>query len=77
MEYLSFESANFHSSNPSDSEEASKTKSSVKSNLLCVGVLSVKCREMFIFKFFIDVLPGNRCQASSENRTQGGKTDPE
>ena len=26
-----------------------------------------------ILKFFIDVSPGNRCQASSENRTQGTK----
>ena len=32
---------------------------------------------MFILKFFIDVSPGNRRQASSENRTPGGKTDPE
>ena len=26
-----------------------------------------------ILKFFIDISPGNRRQASSENRTQGGK----
>ena len=40
---------------------------------LCFGVLPVKCREMFILQFFIDVSPANRRQASSENRTQGGK----
>ena len=40
----------------------------------CFGVLPVKCREMFILKFFfIDVSPGNRRQTSSENRAQGGK----
>ena len=41
-------------------------------HFLCFGVLPVKYRDVYS-QIFIDVSPGNRRQASSENRTQGGK----
>ena len=49
-----------------------------KTELSLFCVLPVNYKEMYVYsQIYFDVSPGNGRQASSENRTQGGKTNPE